>query len=325
MPEPTKEPVVRSWMPPEEQTFRKQVVTYLQTAGKLDILPGPIREYDVFSQGESSVVFKVASDNGTFVVKMNRVSGIVENEASFFRNWQEQGIATPQVLTVHSANDLLPVSLSVLEFINAPLLETISTESRISQGLSREMGRTLALIHRSKGNGFGYPLSTDPQVGTYATFTEEMGSILTTRFYYLQEKGIINDEDIRAITKAVAVLQADIASGTKPSLTHNDFCPYNIFATHPITVFDPNPRITHPAMCLALSLLKAEIETSGNGSSEAREILSGYRQVSAISDPILSAAGVLRSAMTLHTWARKDKMDKIKKLIPYMRDREKKY
>ena len=120
-------------------------------------------------------------------------------------------------------------------------------------------------------------------------------------------------------------MEADLASGTKASLTHNDFKPYNILATKPeLTVIDCDPRITHPAMCLASTLLRTLTRDESFQKEEAEQILEGYRSITLISDQVLSAAMVLRSMKTLHTWQRKGKKERVVKLTSLMKEHQEK-
>lgn len=323
MPELLEQPRIEPWMKPEDITFRNSAVTHLHTAADIGLLPGSIEGFGVFPTGESSVVFKLDSNNGPFVVKMTPTVGVVETEAGFFSRWKEQGVKTPEVLAVHTANDTLPVSISVLEFIDAPLLgDTIRTKSRVALGISREMGRTQALMHKAKGIGFGHPIFTTPTHGSLTSFSEEMAGVFAQRTELLISKGIIGGHDLEMASRATAIIEKDLAAGVLPALTHNDFRPYNILATSPITVIDPNSRITHPAMCLSQSLLKALVESSGYGKQEFDEILTGYREISKIDDNILAAATILRSILTLHTWVNKGQEKKVGKLITYMREKQ---
>ena len=103
-----------------------------------------------------------------------------------------------------------------------------------------------------------------------------------------------------------------------PSLTHNDFRPYNMFYTRPkITIFDPFPRITHPMMCLGGTILKAMLE--GGGDAEVSEILKGYREIGEVDENVLDAAIVLRVMSSLPSWYAKGRMKKIEKAVKVAR------
>lgn len=320
-----EEPTIASWMPDDEVAFRRQAKEYLQNAAGAGVLAS--REIDsakIFPGGETSVVFLVESPEKTYVAKMARYPETVERETAFFEQWAEKGVRTPKVLSLHTANNQVPVSIISLENIEAPILsQSLNTEQRVKKGIAREMGRTLARMHKAKGEGFGFPTPEDRTKGNFDSFSEEMeNALFKSRAGWLKEQGIITEKDIESAQTAVKIIEDDLHSGTQPSLTHNDFRPYNIFNTEPMIVFDPNPRITHPYMCLALTLIKSEVETGSFGKQERDEILSGYSEISEIDNRVLSAAIVLRGMRTLNTWKRKGRDKKVNKLLKVIKEHQ---
>lgn len=322
MSELIEEPAIASWMTEDEVVFRRQAKEYLQKAADAGVLTSrKIDEVKVFADGETSVVFLVKSPELTYVAKLTRHPETVEREAVFFEKWAEQGVRIPRVLALHTTNDQIPVSIVSLEYIDAPILSRfLNTEQRVKKGVAREMGRTLASMHRAKGEGFGFPIPENRTKGNFVTFKEEFeNTFLKRRANWLKEQGVITDQDLSSTQTAIEIIEKDLRSGIKPSLVHDDFRPYNIFASEPITVFDPNPRITHPFMCLALTLIKSEVESGTFGKQERDEILSGYSEITKVNNHVLSAAIVLRGLRTLNTWKRKDKEEKVSTLLELVR------
>lgn len=309
-------PSIFDWMLPEEINFRKNFKEYLYKASCEGYLP--VKEIDtikVFNNGETSVVCLITGEGIEFVTKMSRSSVAIEAEECFLKSWLELGVKVPEILKLHKANEVLPVSILSLEYVKSELLsEKYSDNERLKNGLAREMGRILAKMHKAKGVGFGYPSSGNPKRGQNDSFLKSIDeSLLGNRLYWLLDMKVVDKEFLKTVDQSALLLNSDFENGLKPSLVHNDFLPYNIFATNPITVYDPNPRITHPALCLALTLLKTEINNSNQ--EESLEILSGYRDIADISDDILKAAFIVRGLALLYTWVKKGKTEKTGRLI----------
>lgn len=307
---------VESWMRPGEIHLRQNARDYLNKAVELQLLlDNNVQNVKAFSQGESSVVFRVYTESNTYVVKMRGDDEGLEAEASFLNAWEKQGVKVPHIYSVRSANKDLPVSILVMEFINAPILsKSMSTNEMVKKGITRELGRTLARMHEATGTGFGFSRKSDELTGIFGSLTEEIDQTLFGKHTnWLIQKGVITERDVEIARKATKILEEDIRNGTKPTLTHNDFRPYNMFATEPITIFDPDPRITHPAIDLAYSTLKPLINKPAS-IDEKDEFLAGYREIHTVDDRILAAATVLRGVRKLHTWQRKGRTGQVKKL-----------
>ncbi|KKQ23933.1 MAG: hypothetical protein US62_C0012G0016 [Candidatus Woesebacteria bacterium GW2011_GWA1_37_8] len=312
--------IIKPWMRPKEIELRQKGRDHLNKAIKLGLFHGEnILSITPFTQGESSVVFKVVTESSPSVVKMTPEAGGVEAESHFLLAWEKEGIKIPQIISIRPQDKEIPVSILVSEFIDSALLiDALTTQQMIEKGISKELGRMLAKMHRAKGKGFGFPIVGNENHGSFETFSEEMEKTLFgDRISWLLTHGVLNQFDVDVAHGAVEILEADIQKGGLPSLTHNDFATYNMFATEPITIFDPDPRITHPAICLAYTLLKSQVNEYPD-LTESSEILSGYREITPIDDETIAAGIVLRGIRKIHTWHREGKLsqlDKLKKVI----------
>jgi fructosamine-3-kinase len=268
-----------------------------------------------------SVVFLVRSPGIIYVAKMASTPESVEREVVFYKEWSKQDVKTPEVLKLHTADKKVPVSIVSLEYINSPILsQQYDVEKRVKTGVSREMGRTLARMHKAKGKGFGVPTSRDRTKGSFATFKEEyQGAFLRRKADWLIAQTVLTNKDILGIKTAINIIEKDVLAGMRPALTHNDFRPYNIFASKPMTVFDPNPRISHPYICLALSLVGSDVETDPFSKNERDEILLGYSEITAINNRVLSAAIILGGMKKAYTWQKKREEDKVNRLMALLR------
>ena len=302
-------PFIANWMNSQELEFRINVEDYLLKAAELGLLQGRhIKNKTIFPTGETSVVFKIETEAGTSVVKMTKNPGILEAESAFLQLWSTNGVKTPTIIKLHTANERFPTSILSMEFIDAPMLEDETPQSRIHRGISREIGKTLAKMHRITGEGFGQPIINNKIHGTFNTLREEIvNNVLGTQAEWLLRQGIIKPDDLLVAETALNILENDLKEKKFPSLTHNDMGMHNAFATNPIPVFDPIPLITHPYLCLALCLIVIEQESNDYGKQESVEILLGYSKISPVVSRSLDAAIYLKSIEKLYPWSKKGK------------------
>lgn len=323
-------PPIYHWMDDEEKSFRKKSEQLIEDAINSGILPGDLIKTEFFNSGENSVVAKVTTTVQSYVVKLRRETGILESERVFFEEWQKQGVKVPKIIYCSPPSEAFPYAISALEYINAPLLsESRTMPEMINKKIFQELGEVLAKIHLSRGEGFGKPLVGNEKKGEFNSLSEEMNELLfETKVPILKSLGIIDQKNIEVAHLAVDLLEKDIQKGRNPSLIHNDFGPYNIFNTEPLTVFDPNPRVTHPAICLAILLARFIIDTTPRAivqneiEEERGQILAGYRNVTFLSDEIIAAGSILRYLEVLYHWNTKGKKIEIQKLLKLLKQNE---
>lgn len=317
--------VIENWMGPREVQLRTNARKTLDSVIKAGVLPDSnVKEIKAFGSGITSAVFKVVTETSPFVVKMTIEGGGSGAEATFLEEWKKQGVRVPQVLKARPADSQIDADILIMEYIDKPILsESTTSEERVRKGISREMGRVLALMHKAKGTGFGLPVRGNETQGKYMTFRQEMEEMsLGKKIAELFQVQLIGSKEKEAMARAIDILEQDIINGTRPTLTHNDFSPGNIFSTEPITVFDPDPKITHPAIDLAYATFMPLVRKDSNP-KETQEILAGYRDVSPMDDKILAAATILRGLRKLRTWQRRGSVKKIENLMQVLHECEK--
>jgi Ser/Thr protein kinase RdoA (MazF antagonist) len=318
---------IEPWMKEQEVKFRQEAKANLVLAAQNGLLPEQAIDLDhleLFSRGSRSVVFclNLGKEN-PYIVKMGTAKETIEAEPHFLESWGKAGIRVPKILGKHMADKKTPISFTTMEYIDAPLLsDSMDTKERISSAISRTSGEILAKLHKLTSHGFGNAIAGANVHGKFATFQEEIkDNLFEEKLPKMLEAGILQEAIYAPLNKALAFLDDEMKTGKKPSFTHNDFRPYNLFYKDgEIIVFDPNPKITHPMMCLASTLIKSRIEAESEkvGLEEESEILIGYNSITPIDEKSLNAALMIRSLMTLHIWWKKDqteKMEKLKKLI----------
>lgn len=195
-----------------------------------------------FSQeGASSLVLILESLDEKLVLKVSLSVTNSFGEAKFLQVWEEVGVKVPKIFESGYITDHPYI---LMEFIDAPLLSTLYThEERLARGVYEEMGKTLRLMHEPKARGFGR-VTVDGQA-EYDNFSDWLFSeSIQKKIDLAREYGLLNKEH-GSSELALDVLKTFVGDKKESSYCHDDFGG-NIFATKPLTVFDPNPMFNDP-------------------------------------------------------------------------------
>ena len=182
------------------------------------------------------------------------------------------------------------------------------------------MGKTLRLMHTSKAIGYGKLSKGIPEFETFEDWINKdeknVRSINETKALNL-----LNDVDHGSITRAREILIEYIKTDPRSSYCHLDFAPENIFATSPITPFDPNPAFNHPYIDLALAIV---IATSRCGPSDAaHQIIEGYFAGEEYSKQALHAAILRVTYSKFVYWSKTDQPKRLAWLQEYLNTNKK--
>ena len=232
-------------------------------------------------------------------------------EGAFLKAWEKVGVRVPHVLE----EGIIDGSYYVLmDFVDAMTLqETYKKGEIIRKEIFVKMGSILRLMHTATSEGFG---SVKNGKGGYERFSEWLDNEIDRRRPAIDEVG----DNFPA---AIATLNKCIGTSSQSSYCHNDFAYQNIFATEPLTVFDPVPVLNHPYMDLAGAIVKA----IGRGISDAaaEQLIKGYSGNSSningdtvLNRSTLQAALIIQSHMLFTIWIQTGKEQGIKDVREYL-------
>ena len=133
------------------------------------------------------------------------------------------------------------------------------------------MGQSLRLMHSTEAIGYGKVINNEE--AEFLEFKDWIaGEDMQKRFRYVKENFLLGEEH-GSLPLAIKILD-DFTKNKKSSYCHDDFNTGNIFATDPITIFDPNPRFNNGYYDLSGAILSTiwigEVDEARN------QILSGY-------------------------------------------------
>lgn len=301
----------------DEQFLRDNAAACLERAMEQKIIPEGTAQ--LLEGGETSIVYKVSAESGERVVKMARTTEMLQSEIAFLDTWRAHGVRTPQVEDFQVPREGIPLAMAVLEYINGQSLDRVmGSENLISSGTARQLGHLQAKMHKAQADGYGLASDSKMIRGQYDSFREEMmHRVLLPLERHATSGEITADELAKAHVAADILVQQTEQAGFRPSLTHNDFRPYNVLLenTGELVVIDPDARITHPYLCLSLTLLKPLMHGRVN---EAKEILKGYTEVSPVNEDQLRAAMILKGFEKVQAWTRPSKQERAIKLRQWL-------
>ncbi len=267
------------------------------------------KEISVFfpSVGSASLVciLDVSSTKKVLKIPLSSKS-FYEYEGAFLLAWESVGVQTPRVLeegTIDGSYYLL------MDFVDAKTIqETYKKGEVIRKEIFVKIGNTLHQMHTAKAEGFG---SIKDGKGRYKLFSEWLDDEIKSRRPGIDEVG----DDF---ARAVDTINRFVGTSSESSYCHNDFAYQNIFATEPLTVFDPIPVLNHPYMDLASAIVKA----IGRGISDeaGEQLIRGYTSVDSIplNRSALQAAIIIQSHILFTIWSHTGKEQGIKDVQNYL-------
>lgn len=261
-------------------------------------------------EGVSSLVCFVEVDKEKFVLKIALNNTVSEgSEALFLKTWEAAGISTPHVFKEGKLADNPYV---LMEYIDAPTAEAKYKDDESAKGnMYFEAGKILREMHRPESTGFGKVVDGK---GEFATFKEWIDcSDMINRAKYVEENNLITQEH-GSFSEAIDILVNYVGTSNKSSYCHFDYSAGHLFATEPLTVFDPNPLFNNGYIDLGRTLVNY-IAASG---TYPKRLLDGYVEGSALDEKVLHAAIFLNIVYKLPYQHQKGKLQKIQNFQNYL-------
>ncbi len=256
-------------------------------------------------KGVGSLVCIVDANNQKIVLKVPLGKTVASGEVMFLKVWEQAGVKVPQIIEEGLIADLPYI---LMEFIEAPILSDVSSEDKKDKWSSFELGRILRTMHVPKAVGYGSVIDDKAE---FQTFEDWLGSKkIREGIEYIKNNGLLPIEESQ-ILRVFSVL-TDHAKNTQSSYCHFDFGASNIFATVPVTVFDPNPQFNNGYLDLGLSVFNSI--TAG---TDPKRLIEGYFEHEACDQKVLFASVLVSSFVKLPPRHKKGKFDNIENMKRY--------
>ena len=264
-------------------------------------------EVTFIHEGQSSLVCVVETGEKKLIFKVALSNTHSFGEALFLKTWEGVGVKVPHVFE-DGLLDGQPYTL--MEYIDAPLLgQAYSDEEMISKGIYKEMGRTLRLMHAPKASGFGRVIDDQAEFKTFSEWLQ--GEDMRERVNYVLEHDLLAGGQ-EQVPLAFKILADYVGDSSESSYCHDDFGG-NIFATSPITVFDPNSRFNDGYLDVGRTIINHVAQGKfPEGFVEA------YFEDSKCNERVLQASVLLNAVMKLPYQHKKERWDIIKNIQEYL-------
>jgi fructosamine-3-kinase len=228
-----------------DRAFNERRVALAKALGPFIATHSIFKDKDVAAEfahkGISSLISIIDAEGEKFVLKIPLSTDYAAGEALFLKVWEQAGVKVPHIFDEGSIDGHPYI---IMEYVDAPLLVNAhSHEELVEKGLYKEMGRTLRLMHTPKAEGYGKVVHNKAE---FASFKEWLVSPdMERRVEYVQRYNLLAEKEHGALSDARDILLTHVEKSGTSSYCHDDFGSSNIFATDPLTVFDPNPRFNN--------------------------------------------------------------------------------
>lgn len=263
-------------------------------------------------KGVSSLVCFIETSDGKFVLKVPlSLSDGGSSEGEFFRQWEAAGVSVPHV---YQSGQLGDHAFTIMQYVDAPMLSEAVTQGTAKEAVYVDMGKILAEIHSPQANGYGRIIEGKPQ---YPTFRDWLSSEdIAKRIRAVRENNLLGDEH-GSVTQVFDNLISYAEKNDRSSYCHFDYSAPNIFATDPLTVFDPSPMLNNGIIDIGRSMHSLIVENRQEAAEQLREgyYSSGQQQY----DPRALQASIMLNAIWRFPYAhKKGRTDVIERTQEYL-------
>ncbi|MBP9816329.1 aminoglycoside phosphotransferase family protein [Candidatus Woesebacteria bacterium] len=266
--------------------------------------------------GVSSLVSVIETSEQKLVLKipLSRLNSRLEG--AFLEAWENVGVKVPHVLEEGEIGEHFYV---LMEYIDS---ETISSKYTGKESLEKnvyhDLGELLRKMHKAKTEGYSNIVNkkSEPE---YFSITEWLkgDTSMQTQVAYVKEHKLLDDEKHGSIDDVFKILISNIGDSKESVYCHNDFGGGNVFATEPLTVFDPWPCFHHPFMDIARSLI---VSSKENIAEVSNQFLNGYFGDEHYDKNLLHAFLILNIVVKLPYMHKTKGIERIKNLQKYLEE-----
>lgn len=248
-------------------------------------------------KGVSSLVCFVETGDNRYVLKVPlSLSDGGSSEAEFLNQWEATGVCVPHV---YESGQLGEHAYTIMKHIDAPMLSEAIAKGIAKDTVYVDMGNMLATMHTPKTSGYGRIVEGTPQ---HLTFREWLNSEdIAKRISTVREHNLLGDEH-GPISQVFDNLAAYTENDTSSSYCHFDFSAPNLFATDPLTVFDPSPMLNNGIIDIGRSMLSAISDGQPEAAAQLQE---GYFSSGIPHDPKALQAAIILNAYWRFPYAHK--------------------
>lgn len=264
--------------------------------------------------GISSIIAIIETSAGKFVLKIPRDKKFSAGLKLFSSVWSDAGVRVPNII---ETGELHGSPYALMEYINAPILADVLHEGRYAEDDPyTEMGQTLRRMHSKKVIGYGFVVDGKPEFSTVEEWLG--GEDMKRRFEYIENHNLLDGIET-LLEKALTTIKRH-SEEMGSTYCHTDYGPKNIFATRPITVFDPNPKFNNNYYDLGLIRLSDIIQ--GGSCESSTKLFEGYFAEEECNDRVLHAYTFLVFCIKCPYWHQTKREKELETAKEYFRQHQ---
>ncbi len=263
-------------------------------------------------KGISSLISIVETPKTKTVLKIPLSLAHSLGEAQFLKIWEDADVRVPHVI---EDGMITEHAYTMMEYIDAKILKDVyPKDEAVKKEIYVELGRILCKMHKPVAHGYGRVVEGKAQ---YETFEEWFnGEDVQKQIVYVKENNLLNEEH-GSLSQAFTILKEHTDKAKQSSYCHDDFGTANIFATEPLTVFDPNPRFNNNYMDLGRSIIISL--GNNNGQAETGEqLIRGYFGSESYDKMVLQGAILINAYLKFPYQHKTKSFDKMQNLQEYL-------
>ena len=264
--------------------------------------------------GVSSLVCLIGAVEKKYVLKIPLSMLTSGLEGIFLKAWGGAGIKVPHVFEEGKLGDHCYILMEYLA-VNT-LIQEHAHEELLKGKTYQKMGSLLRRMHEVKAEGYSN-IVNDKMVPEYENVTTWLSGDNRTKeqFLYVKENALLDECAHGSIEEICGIIISRIGAKKETVYCHNDFHAGNIFATDPLTVFDPWPCFHHPYMDTARAIILASkidlIEVT-------EQFIDGYFEGENYDRRLLQAFIILNVWVKLPYMHKTNQIDAIEQLKDYL-------
>lgn len=261
-------------------------------------------------KGVSSLVCIIETIEEKFILKIRlRTSNNNLDESQFLKVWEKTGVKVPHVFEEGILNGH---AYTLMEYIDAPILSDVyKNKELLEKGIYFDLGSILRKMHEPKGEGYGRIIDGKTEFANFEDWIESED--MQKRFQYVNENMLLGEEH-GSLSIAIQILIKHVNGENKSSYCHFDFGTSNMFATQPITIFDPNPEFNNPYLDLGRSIV---IRIAHDGVFP-QQLVDGYFKGEPYNEKALQASILINSYQKFNYWNKTKALKLIKNIQDYL-------
>ncbi len=222
--------------------------------------------------GVSSLVSIIETLDKKLILKIPLAIPSSRLEGAFLNAWESAGVKVPHVFEEGPIGEHFYILMEYIDSVTVGVKHNATV--KLDKNIYYDLGKLLRKMHEVKSEGYSNIVNkiSEPEYLSIAEWLKGDSS-MQIQIEYVKEHQLLDDKKHGSIEEVFKILITGIGESKESVYCHNDFGGGNVFATEPLTVFDPWPCFHHPFMDITRSMILISKEGVGK---VGQQFLDGY-------------------------------------------------